>query len=154
MSQCLMNPNFWLLYGLSDIYIMLMDYSVVLYSLSNHVIINWFLIFLTLINIYWIYFHSYIIVIIVLNWCSWPWVRAYGLELDDFSFGIKVVRWSGVCCPNSLYFSKLDFNYIVIGMFNLWWWCYVNKCGLVGVTLCNMMIMSLSALFEVLWWFV
>ena len=39
-------------------------------------------------------------------------------------------------------------------MVHLWWQCYVNRCGLVGVTLSNMMIMALSALLEVLWWIV
>ena len=148
MSQCLMNPNFWLLYGLSDIYIMLMDYSVVLYSLSNHVIINWFLIFLTLINIYWIYFHSYIIVIIVLNWCSWPWVSSFGIELDYFAMDWSSENWLVVSFPNSLYFMLIRLQLC----------CYLYGLLMVellcGLLVIDMTFLALLTQLKVLWLFV
>lgn len=51
-----MNPSFWLLYGLSDIFLMHMNSNVVFYELLNdvRVVLNYSVNGLRLINLYWI----------------------------------------------------------------------------------------------------
>ena len=79
--------------------------------------------------------------IMVTNWMIYLW--------------IEVVIWNGwYACLIPFISCLLYFSYVLICMVHLWWRCYVNWCGLVGITLCNMMMMSLSALLEVLWWIV
>ena len=62
-----MNPSFWLLYGLSDIDLMLTNSSVVFYGLLNDVIIifNWCIIGLRFIILYWADVNSLSIIL----WC-------------------------------------------------------------------------------------
>ena len=123
----LMNTSFWLNYGLLDIDLMFMNASVVFYALFNDVRImfNWYLGCIRLMNIHWYDLVSLKIVIIVLNWCSWPLVRALWCGIGWFSIELRCWGWSGGTLTYSFIFCILDFNYIVIGMVHLWWRCYV-----------------------------
>ena len=130
--------------------------NVIFYVLSNDAIItfNWYIYCIRLKSMYWIDLVSFIIDIIVLNCLLWPWVKALWYWVGWFSREIKVVWWSRGMLPYFLYFYVNYTSIMVLFVWSTYACGAIWVDGLVDVTLCNMMIMALLALLEVLWWFV
>ncbi len=122
------------------------------------IVFNWYLGCIILMNLNWIDLVSLIFIVSIWNYCSWPHIRALWCWIGWFAINLRFWGWSGGMLPYYLYF---DVVYTSI-MFLLVWYTYgggvvfftYNWCGLVGITLCNMTIMALSALLQAMFIFV
>ena len=122
--------------------------------ISNDVriVFNWYIGLIRFINIYWVDLVSFIIIVSMRNYCSWPLVRALWCWIGWFS--IEPRFWG--CCGSKIpYFLYFDIGNTSIILWLVWstkgcgFMCFTcNWCGLVGATLCNM---SIMALLETTW---
>ena len=140
------NLGFWLCYVLLDTDLMIMNSDVDFYELSNDVriVFNWYVGYLILMNIYWIDLFSLIIIVSILNYCSWLLVRALWYWIGLFSIELRC--WG--CCGGKmpfflLFWCFLYLNSILIGMVHLWWRWYVFLLKI------NV---ALSVLLYAIWW--
>ena len=80
-----------------------------------------------MINIYWIGLYSLSIIIYVLNWCPWWWVKALWYRIGWISYGFEVVRWNYTSIMLWFVWSPyggsaiwIDFSLSAL-LYEIWW---------------------------------
>ena len=68
---------------------------------------------------------SLMIIVFMLNYFSWSVVRALLFWIGWFSIEFRHWGWIGGTLSYPLFWCYLYFYYVIIGMFHLWWRCYV-----------------------------
>ena len=126
---------------------MLINSTVVFYGLLNvvRIVFNWCICCLRLINLYLIDLDSLNIMIIELDWCSWPLVRALWGWIELFSIEL---RWWG--CGGGKLSYLLYFDVIYTSICCYW---YVPLMVAVLCFSCNLF-GPCRQLLELFWWFI